>query len=117
MAEVMTDNTEIKQRLGKRLLDIAYEQSVGSGFILAESAGALVEGMISSGMARMEQDGKLDDAGSHLVAKSSLMKFVTAMVEEARKVIDDVESLELREHNFNAASKRLSTLWPFQGSS
>lgn len=61
----------------------------------------------------MEQDGKLDDAGSHLEAKSSLMKFIDAMVEEARKASDDVESLELREHNFTAAKQRLSSLWPF----
>lgn len=117
MAEVMTDNNEIKERLGKRLLDIAYEQSVTSGFILTESAKSLIEGMVRAGLDKMDQDGKLDDAGSHLEAKSSMMKFIEAMVEEARKAIDDVESLELREHNFTAASKRLTTLWPFHAAS
>ena len=113
MAEVMTDNNEIKERLGKRLLDMAGEQSVGSGFILAESVSVLVKEMISSGMEKMEQDGKLDDAGSHLVTKSNMMKFIDAMVEEARKTPDDVESLELRKHNFTAAFERLTPLWPF----
>lgn len=103
----------LRERLEKRLITIAEEQSVIGGFVFGEVSRTLLRDLISRGIEKIEGEGKLDTAAAHFEAKMNMMKLVDAMVAEARESAEDTEALELGERTFTGTLGRFASLWPY----
>jgi len=102
-----------KERLTERLHCIARERAISAGFLFGEDTARSLHEVIDEAVARIEKEGKLEDAVANMEAKSNLMRLIDAMAQEARKTPEDSDTNELHPHNYNAAMEKLRPLWPF----
>ncbi|MEM4658836.1 MAG: hypothetical protein QXX77_10500 [Candidatus Methanosuratincola sp.] len=101
----------MKERVSKRLWEIARERVLSYGFLLSDDAKGLILDEIAAALDNMEREGVLEDAESQIRVKTNMMKLVDLMVEDARVMGDAQDSLELGRHNFDAAMRKLRALF------
>lgn len=101
----------MRERVSKRLWEIARERALSYGFLLSSDAMGLILDEIASVLEDMERYGVLEDAESQMRVKTNMMKLIDLMVEDAKIAEDAKDSLELGRHNFDAAMRKLRTLF------